>query len=136
MTETIQLLPADDIPSAVEALNAYRYSDEFEDLPEFYREKLLNAVREVSPVASICNAVEALWAARQHLGDKGRETAVQLTAFATPNGWWGLSNDGRGLKIVRALRHDAGESVEYDSDDDPAPLSGYVSPAPAGGQLT
>ncbi len=100
-------------------------------LPEFTRNKVIEAAGSPSPVDRIVKVGEALYAA-PGLSDEGKTLVAQLISFAAMNGWHGLADDNRGGRIVMAMRRDLGDEApggEWpDMADVPEPLSMYQEP--------
>jgi len=106
------------------------------NVPAFLRDRY-RALRDTpSPVDQIAGLGEFIYANRAEFDDEALELAAGLIGFATfPNMWHGLSQDGRGDKIILALRRDLSEEappgVTYpDPKDDPAPQERHVIEKP------
>lgn len=89
------------------------------------RERVEKAVAEASPVVTIMNTLEALYANPDKTDDQ-RSLILALTEFAIPQGWHGINDDNRGTKIMRAMMRDLGQTAPTgnpwpDASDDPAP---------------
>jgi len=100
-------------------------------LPEFTRNKLLEAGLHPSPVDRIVNAAEALYAVKSDLSAEGRVMCAQLAQFAAVNGWHGMGE--RGLKIAQAMQRIGGYNAPAGSawpkaEDDPEPIAQMVEP--------
>jgi hypothetical protein len=95
-----------DISTALTALRGYDTTG----LPLSVRERIINASFSLSPVVSICETGEALYAATAYLDNPGRVLCAQLISFAAENGWHGLASP-RGMGITRAMLRDAGEEA-------------------------
>jgi hypothetical protein len=120
----------------IEALTAIQnfVADHASDLPEDVRALIITATSQPSPVDTIVSVGELLYARRADLGNEARELAAGCISFAALNGWHGLALDGRGAKIVGALRRELGHdhpSGEWPAaEDDPEPLAQYVAAPP------
>lgn len=105
-------------------------------VPEYLRARYRTLRDAASPVDQIAGLGEFIYANRDAFDDEGLELATGLIGFATfPNQWHGLSQDGRGNKILLALRRDLSEEappgVSYpDPKDDPAPLERHIVEKP------
>ena len=104
------------------------------DLPEWPRAQVNEAASHPSPVRRICGVGEAIYANRADVSDAALEVAAVLIQFATMQSWQGLDREGRGGRIVMAIRRALGESppagMEWPSPEtDPLPLRAYVAPA-------
>lgn len=105
-------------------------------VPAFLRDRYKALRDATSPVDQIAGLGEFIYANRAEFDDEGLELATGLIGFATfPNAWHGLSLDGRGNKIILALRRDLSEEappgVTYpEAKDDPAPQERHVVEKP------
>jgi len=104
-------------------------------LPDFTRDRVIEAASSPSPVDAIVQSAEALYAIAADLDNAGRETVAVLIAFAAQNGWHGLPIDNRGGRMMMAMRRMNGEEAPAglpwpDAESDPAPKPEFVAPAP------
>jgi len=102
-------------------------------LQEDTRTQLMGLATSPSPVDQIVRTGEFLYARADEVGSNGRDLAASLIAYASLNGWHGLAEDGRGGRIVMALRRDNGETAPAglswpDPSNDPAPKTEFVRP--------
>lgn len=104
-------------------------------LPDFTRQRLIEATAAPSPVDRIVNTAEILFASKDSLDNPAREVCAKLAFFATTNSWHGLTTDNRGGRIVQAMQRDMGEEAPEgmpwpDAETDPTPKAEFVEPAP------
>lgn len=104
-------------------------------LPDFTRARIIDAMSSTSYVPAIVDSAEALYAIAADLDDAGRETVAVLIAFATQLGWYGLTVDNRGGRIMMAMRRMNGEEAPAglpwpEAESDPAPKPEFVAPVP------
>lgn len=107
-------------------------------LPEFTRDKLLEAGLHPSPVDRVVNAAEALYAVKSDLSAEGRVMCAQLAQFAAVNGWHGMGD--RGLKIAQAMQRIGGYNAPAGAawpkaEDDPEPVAQMVLPEESGDEV-
>lgn len=119
----------DNIPAvglAIQSFLAQHAADLFEDT----RAMLLEAASQPSPVVSMVNVGEILYARRDEMPKEGKELAAQILSFTTMNGWHGLAVDARGNKMVSALRRELKHKHPTGSwpakENDPEPNQAYA----------
>lgn len=100
-------------------------------LPEFTRDKLIEAAGAPSPVDRQVQAVEALFAAKSALNEPARILTAQLARFTANQGFHDMPERGAG--IAAAVLRDGGfKAPKGDAwpkeDEDPAPKSQFVAP--------
>jgi hypothetical protein len=122
-----------DIPSALDALNAFRYNLPA-STPEPLAEFIIAATAQVSPVDTIMGSVEPMYAYLGDLTIAGKELLLGLASLATTFGWHGLAGtEQRGMGIINAVHRELGHEPTNgewpDPEDDPEPLERYA-PAP------
>lgn len=101
------------------------------NLPEFTRDKVVEAVGSPSPVDRIVKVAEALYAAQGQLNAAGLTICAQLAQFAAINAWHGMSIENRGGRMAQAMLRELGEAAPAGTDwplaeNDPTPLPEYV----------
>lgn len=108
------------------------------NLAETTREHVVAAMAMPSSVDAIVTAMEALYADHANIGETGRNLVGALAGFASINGFHGLQNDDRGMRIARAMQRELGETPPAgaswpDASTDPAadPRFAKTGPKPA-----
>jgi hypothetical protein len=101
------------------------------ELPDDMVEEFRNLSASPSPVDQVVKLGEMLYARREDCCPEASELAAALTSYATVNGWHGLAEDGRGEKMVQAIRRDLKQEppLDYkwpDVESDPPPLERFV----------
>lgn len=120
----------DTIADARNAIMDFR-ADHGNELPEDLRQEFRTLSASPSPVDQIVKIGELLYARRADCCPEASALAASLVAFATVNGWHGLSEDGRGENMVQALRRDMNQKPIPgfkwpDPENDPAPLEQFA----------
>lgn len=132
--------------SAIALINDFLFGTSASAFDEHVLAKVKEAASSVSIVDRSCKLVEAIYANKdEKMPKEAKLLAAGLAQFCSDNAWHGLADEGRGLKISKALQRDAGESGTWPKKaDDPAPKTEYLktaedpapstdSPAPATG---
>lgn len=83
-------------------------------------------VSAVVPPEKVSNFFEFAYAKGQSLPAALRSVAADVGDFAWANGFYGLGENGRGMKMAAALRRKSFSIQE----GDPAPKEQYAPPAP------
>lgn len=114
-------------------------------LPDGVAELLAGTLAAMSPVVTICDTAELLYARRTEIADvAARQAALvvlgQCAGFGAANGWHSLAIDGRGLKMRQAALRELGEAPGEgrpwpDPSEDPAPDVRYGAAEPAAAPL-
>lgn len=120
------------IPEADAALRAFALSPPA-SLPEHTAATLAEVQAQLSPVDRIVKSGEALYAVLTDLTIAGKELCAGLISLASPQGWHGLAEDNRGLRMVKACRRELGEESPTgswpDPESDPEPKAEYLAAA-------
>jgi hypothetical protein len=120
----------DSIPDLVTELDRFK-ATRAPTLPEFFRDKLYGFAFG-SPVDTIVNSAELLYAARDELEPDGLTLVGQLFYAVSFNAWHGVNADERAPRIIRAMRRELGETPPIGEfaprEEDPAPKPEFVPP--------
>jgi hypothetical protein len=124
----------DEIPAIINKLETYK-GDYANSLPVEVRDKIYE-LSFGSPVDTIVKTAETLYAAKDEIGDPGKQMCAELFYTASFHGWHGVNGAGRAGKIIAAMRRDLGEDAPAmgwpDPENDPAAKPEYVVlPPPA-----
>ena len=103
------------------------------ELPDDIKAEFRALSSSPSPVDQIVKTGELLYARRNDCCPEASELAAGLIAFATVNGWHGLTDENRGSNIVQALRRDLNQQPIPgfswpEPENDPAPLQQFAKP--------
>jgi hypothetical protein len=101
---------------------------------------LLAATSAISPVVTICDTAELLFAYQDGITDTAAKAAAQTlcgqcATYAAMNGWHGMADGGRGSGMAQAMQRDLGESPPAGmawplAEADPAIDGRFVPAAP------
>jgi hypothetical protein len=80
-----------------------------------------------SPVDSMVNTAELLYARRNELDTEGRGLAYGLFSYAYQMGFHGLRDDNRGMRIAQSMARDDGEAGDWPAaDTDPGARPEFI----------
>jgi hypothetical protein len=127
------MLFTDEIPTIINKLETYK-GDYANSLPVELRDKIYE-LSFGSPVDTIVKTAETMYAARDVIGDAGKQMCAELFYTASFHGWHGVNGAGRAGKIIAAMRRDLGEEAPAmgwpDAENDPEVKPEYVVLQPA-----
>jgi len=118
--------------SAIGLINDFLMSTSASAFDAHVLTQVKEAASSVSIVDRSCKLVEAIYANKdEKMPKEAKILAAGLAQFCSDNAWHGLADEGRGLKISKAMQREAGESGTWPKKaDDPAPKTEYQKPAP------
>lgn len=119
-----------DPSSAIGLINDFLMSTTASAFDDHVLAQIKAAAGSVSVVDRSCKLVEAIYANKDaKMPKEAKLLAAGLAQFCSDNAWHGLAEEGRGLKISKALQREAGETGSWPKKaDDPAPKTEYQKP--------
>lgn len=122
----------DELPALTGDLNRH-YALRVEAMEKFepYRAHFSAAFDSVSPTQRIALYAEVLWAAVKgaDLAQEDKVLVGRLAHFCAANSLFGFQQEGRGFKMLGAMRRELNEpDANQPEDQDPEPLAAYVAP--------
>lgn len=104
------------------------------DLPESTVQHLRDAQTCPSGVELLMRSIEALYAVGSAMTQATRALLIDLLPLVIDNGWWGMLDDNRGVRMRMAMLRDSGAEPPLGQDwptpdTDPAPSPQFVDAA-------
>lgn len=127
MSDPIVIPAVADIPTMVQAVDAYANSASVTSLPA----NVLAAARQYypSPVDKVVRSAEALYSCAAELDTNGLTLVAQLANFAMIGQWHAIGQTSRGPGIVLAMRRRLGDTTVTQTAAEDPPVDPQFAPA-------